>query len=299
VSFFRVVHETRYAYGAPVSLGHHLAHLTPRDTDRQTCRASVLVVDPTPGVRRERVDFFGNRVAYFAVETLHERLTVRAESEVEVLDRPPALATGGEARPWEAVRATLWEREDFETLTCRQFAFESPLVPLDDPVRDYAAASFGPGRDVVGAVQDLMGRIHRDFTYDPGFTTVSTPLSQVLAHRRGVCQDLAHLAIACVRAQGLAVRYVSGYLETAPAPGQARLTGADASHAWFSVYVPDAGWLDFDPTNNQVPLDRHITLAWGRDYADVAPLKGVLYGGGAHALAVAVTVERLEQAPTY
>jgi transglutaminase-like putative cysteine protease len=160
-------------------------------------------------------------------------------------------------------------------------------------LQSYAERSFAEGRPIVEAVYDLMERIHRDFTYDPHFTTLATPLSEVLKHRRGVCQDFAHLAIGCLRTQGLAAKYISGYIETLPPPGQEKLIGADASHAWFSVFVPDTGWLDFDPTNNQMPMDQHITLAWGRDYSDVTPLKGVIFGGGKHDLKVQVHVENL------
>jgi transglutaminase-like putative cysteine protease len=292
VTRYRVVHETRYRYSAPVSLGHHLAHLGALDTAGQRCEGTRIEIDPAPAVLREWTDFFGNRVTYFSVETAHERLTVRAVNEV-ALAAVPGPAGEAPGLPWEAARDRIASPIGPRDLAARDFAIDSPLVAVDPRVRDYAAPSFPAGRPLVEAVEDLMSRIHRDFAYDPELTTVSTPLSEVLDHRRGVCQDFAHLAIACARARGLAACYVSGYLETDPPPGVARLTGADASHAWFSVYCPGAGWLDFDPTNNQVPIDRHITLARGRDYADVAPLRGVLYGGGAHTLEVAVTVERV------
>ena len=290
---YRVLHETRYDYSAPVSLGHHVAHLAPVDSASQTWLGTRLEIEPEPAVYREGLDFFGNRVAYFSLEAAHRALTVRALSQVDL--RPPGV-TGSAGRlslAWEDVRDRTSGGVDGESLLARQFALESPLVPVDERVHRYAAASFGPGCPVMDAVWDLMGRIHRDFAYDPGFSSVSTPLTDVLAHRRGVCQDFAHLGIACLRAQGLAACYVSGYIETDPPPGQERLVGADASHAWFSVFVPGLGWLDFDPTNNQIPLDRHITVARGRDFADVTPLKGVLYGGGEHTLSVAVTVERI------
>ncbi len=289
---YRILHETRYAYGAPVSLGHHLAHLAPIDLAQQTSFGSEIEVVPTPAAYREWIDFFGNRAAYFSVETPHDTLTVRASSEVEV--RAPRRRAGiGTSPSWEAVRDEVRATRRAHAAKARPFVLESPLVPLGSEVADYAAASLGAGRPLLEAVEDLMGRIHRDFAYDPTFTEVSTPIAEVLAHRRGVCQDFAHLAIACLRAHGLAAAYVSGYLETDPAPGQQRLTGADASHAWFSVWVPELGWVDFDPTNDVLPMERHVTLARGRDYADVAPLRGVLYGGGVHNLSVAVTVERV------
>jgi transglutaminase-like putative cysteine protease len=292
VTRYRIVHETRYAYGAPVSLGHHLAHLAPVDLAQQTCLGTELEVVPTPAVYREWVDFFGNRAAYFSVETPHDALTVRALSEVEVR-APRRRGAAGGSPPWETVREEVQAARRPHASKVRPFALESPLVPLGEEVAAYAGPAFAPGRPVLEAVADLMGRIHREFAYDPTFTTVSTPLADVLTHRRGVCQDFAHLAIACLRAQGLAAAYISGYLETDPAPGQERLVGADASHAWFSVWVPDLGWVDFDPTNDVLPMERHVTVARGRDYADVAPLRGVLYGGGVHSLSVAVTVERV------
>jgi len=168
------------------------------------------------------------------------------------------------------------------------------MVVANKELADYAQASFLPNRPLVDVVRDLMQRIFTDFVYDPTFTTIATPLSEVLAHRRGVCQDFAHLAIGCLRAYGIAARYISGYVETLPEPGKPRLIGADASHAWFAVYIPSAGWLEFDPTNNKMPHDQHITLAWGRDYADVTPLKGIAFGGGQHTLSVSVDVLRLE-----
>jgi transglutaminase-like putative cysteine protease len=181
-----------------------------------------------------------------------------------------------------------------EILDARQYILDSPMITISPELADYAQSSFLPNRTLVDVVHDLMGRIYKDFTYDPTFTTIATPLSDVLSFRRGVCQDFAHLAIGCLRAYGMAARYISGYVETLPEPGKPRLVGADASHAWFSVYIPGTGWLDFDPTNNTVPLDQHITLAWGRDYADVTPLKGIAFGGGQHTLSVSVDVLRLE-----
>ena len=181
----------------------------------------------------------------------------------------------------------------------RQFVLDSPLATTSPELADYAAASFPPGRPLLEAVQDLMERVHHEFTYDPEFSTVTTPLAEVLTRRRGVCQDFAHLSVACLRSLGLAARYVSGYLETLPPPGQSKQPGADESHAWFSVYLPDAGWHDFDPTNNRVPLDQHITTAWGRDYADVTPVKGVIFGGNPdHRPQVSVDMERLPESPS-
>jgi transglutaminase-like putative cysteine protease len=186
------------------------------------------------------------------------------------------------------------QEQILEILDAKQYVLDSPMITVMPELADYAQASFQANRPLVDVVHDLMQRIYREFTYDPSFTTIATPLSDVLRHRRGVCQDFAHLAIGCLRAYNIAARYISGYVETVPEAGQVRLVGADASHAWFSVYIPNTGWLDFDPTNNTVPLDQHITLAWGRDYADVTPLKGIAFGGGQHTLSVSVDVLRLE-----
>lgn len=286
---YRVVHHTRYAYSQPVVLAHNEARLQPRVTPAQACAASTVTVAPLPSQRAERTDAFGNRVVYFALQEPHEHLEVTATSEVEVA----AVAAPAAAPAWDTVLQLLAESAVPATRLARQFRLDSPSAAASADVRAYAAPSFVPGRPLLEAVADLNRRIHRDFTFDPQSTTVATPLSAVLAQRHGVCQDFAHLAIACLRAFGLPARYVSGYLETDPPPGQARLQGADVSHAWFAVYVPDSGWVDFDPTNDLLPAERHVTTAWGRDYADVAPLKGVIFGGGPHTLEVSVDLQRL------
>jgi len=288
---YRVRHQTRYRYAEAVSLCHNEAYLLPRACARQRCTRSVLTIEPAPAVTREREDFFGNRVCYFAVQRSHEHLQVTADSEVEVLSPEAGLL---DSPPWEAVRERVAADTTTPGLEARDFVLPSAFVPPDDAVWDYARASFPPGRPLLEAVRDLTRRIHQEFRYDPGFTTIVTPLAEVLAHRRGVCQDFAHLQIACLRSLGLPARYVSGYLETLPPPGKAKLQGADASHAWVSVYDPEQGWTDFDPTNDQLVGEQHITTAWGRDYGDVTPLKGIIFGGGEHTLEVAVDVERLE-----
>jgi transglutaminase-like putative cysteine protease len=287
---FRIVHQTRYRYSAPVSRCRNEAHLRPRDTQRQTCLNSELVVEPTPTSWTERSDFFGNPVVSFAVDGPFEELTVTSTSSVAVSSREPLPATGP---AWELARQWLADDLGNEMLEAREFCFESPLVPLSIGVRDFAAPSFPAGRPLLSAVSELTERIFHDFAYDPGFTTVTTPLEEVLQYRRGVCQDFAHLAIGCLRSMGLAARYVSGYLETAPPPGEERLIGADASHAWPSVFVPGWGWLDVDPTNDQIVGSTYVTTAWGRDYSDVSPLKGIVFGGGdSHTLDVSVDVTR-------
>ena len=287
---FRIAHTTHYTYPQPVSYCYNLAHLRPRSFGRQTCLGTTLNVTPRAAVMDERLDFFGNHLHYFAVQQSHQALTVSAISEVQV-DPQTGLFDTGASAPWHAVRAQLSANDPDTAL----YRMESPFTPLTDELTHYAQASFSENRPLLDGVHDLMQRIHQDFTYDPHFSTVATPLADVLQHRRGVCQDFAHLAIACLRAMGLAARYVSGYLETEPPPGQPRMIGADASHAWFSVYDPQSGWIDFDPTNNQVPMERHITTAWGRDYGDITPLKGVIFGGGdSHTLDVSVDMQRLD-----
>lgn len=291
---YRVVHTTEYVYDAPVTLCHNEAHLIPRSSGAQRCRSHRIDIDPTPAVTAERRDFFGNTVVYFALQQSHARLSIVASSEVE-LDTGPGQLHFQSNAPWEEAVGRTVEGRTEPDLDARQYRLDSPLLSPNAEITGYAAESFVPGRPLIEAVHDLMARIHRDFVYDPGFTTVATPLAHVLEHRRGVCQDFAHLAIAGLRSQGLAARYVSGYIETLPPPGQEKLVGSDASHAWFSVYDPDVGWLDFDPTNNQIPMNQHITTAWGRDYSDITPIKGVIFGGGAnHSTQVAVDVTRLE-----
>jgi transglutaminase-like putative cysteine protease len=309
---YRITHTTFYHYSQPVGLCQNEARLQPRIFWRQQCHNSRFDIKPTPMDFSERIDFFGNRVAYFAIQQPHIQLIVTAISEVTIFPRQNNLDLFNQMT-WEQVRSLLQETpvqgqaqsqqgqiqlqnqdQAVEILDARQYILDSPMVTITPELADYAQSSFLPNRALVDVVHDLMQRIYKDFTYDPAFTTIATPLSEVLSFRRGVCQDFAHLAIACLRAYGMAARYISGYVETLPEPGKPRLVGADASHAWFSVYIPGTGWLDFDPTNNTVPLDQHITLAWGRDYADVTPLKGIAFGGGQHTLSVSVDVLRLE-----
>ena len=310
---YRITHTTLYHYSQSVGLCQNEARLQPRNFWRQQCHNSRFDIKPTPMDFRERIDFFGNRVAYFAIQQPHIQLIVTTISEVTIFPRQNTLDLFTQMT-WEQVRSLLQETplqgqsqsqsgqsqiqnqdQTLEILDARQYVLDSPMVTITPELADYAQSSFLPNRALVDVVHDLMGRIYKDFTYDPTFTTIATPLSKVLSFRRGVCQDFAHLAIACLRAYGIAARYISGYVETLPEPDKQRMVGADASHAWFSVYSPGTGWLDFDPTNNTVPLDQHITLAWGRDYADVTPLKGIAFGGGQHRLSVSVDVLRLNE----
>lgn len=273
---YRVVHRTQYTYASVVNPSYSQLHLLPRDVPGQRCVSSEVVVSPRPEDYREHVDFFGNRVGYVAIHRPHKTLTVTATSVVEVDDRPAGLPLLGR-RPWEEVPAALRETDP---LWAAHYTLDSPLVAASEAARAYAEPSFPPGRDMAEAATDLCARIHRDFTFDAKATTVATPLEEVLRDRRGVCQDFAHVGIACVRAMGLPARYVSGYLETDPPPGKPKLVGADVSHAWFSVLLPEVGWLDLDPTNDQVVGSRYVVTAYGRDYQDLPPVSGVIFTEG-------------------
>jgi transglutaminase-like putative cysteine protease len=284
---YHVTHTTTYDYSEPVSLCHNALHLKPRCCPRQLCHHVELSVKPEPEQVQNQLDYFGNPITLFAIQEPHTRLLLRAESWVEVTPAEPLDAAS--TPPWELVRDSLRSDRSPAALEAHQYVFESRYVPRSDELLEYAQPSFPPQRPIAQAALDLTRRIHADFRYDPRATTVATPVHEVLTRRRGVCQDFAHLQIACLRAVGLPARYVSGYLVTTPR-GQARLTGADASHAWVSVYAANAGWIDFDPTNNRIPSDTHVTLAWGRDYDDVSPVRGVILGGGHSTLEVAVDV---------
>jgi transglutaminase-like putative cysteine protease len=280
---YRVAHNTHYRYASDATLCYNQAYLLLRDTPTQRVLASDLRVEPATDDRTERLDVYGNRVCFFTIEGPHRELGVTATGEVELV---VPYATEAAGRPWEDAR----QAGDLPVADAA-FALESPLVPLLGELAPYAAPSFAPGRPLLDTVTDLNARIHHDFTYAPGSTTVATPLAEVLANRRGVCQDFAHVALGCLRTMGLPARYVSGYLETLPPPGRPRVVGADASHAWCAVRAPDGSWIDLDPTNRLVLPSQHITLAWGRDYADVIPLKGVMqWAGGNTSLTVQVDV---------
>ena len=269
---YNITHRTTYTYFEPVSVCHNVLRLAPRNTLTQVCRHVAVKISPEPDTMREYEDFFGNKVIYFSIEKEHARLTVDVRSEVDIVGGLDGILDSGEIR---------------------QFIFETPMTAWDEEIYRYARVSFQPGRPVLEAAGDLMRRIYTDFEFTPGFTTISTPVAVVMGERKGVCQDFAHLAIACIRSVGLPARYVSGYIETVSPEGVEKLIGADASHAWFSVYDPAMGWLDFDPTNNMIPGDQHITIGWGRDYADIAPMKGIILSSGSHGLRVSVDVKRL------
>lgn len=292
-----IVHETQYRYSSPVVLSQQLLHLTPRVLPWQACDQHAIGVEPAAGEMAEREDYYGNRTVHLLLALPHEALVVRAESEVSVKPRARA-ALGAPKISWEAVRARLRALDAPPLVEPSEFLFDSPHVERLRELADYAVKSFTARRGILEAAADLARRIHRDFKFDRTATSVSTPLRQVLKDKRGVCQDFAHLMIGCLRSIGLAARYVSGYILTAPPPGRARLVGADASHAWASVYCGErAGWVDIDPTNNCIVDDAHVTLGWGRDFGDVTPMRGVILGGGTQSLGVRVTVTPRTQAP--
>ncbi|HWV98892.1 MAG TPA: transglutaminase family protein [Candidatus Acidoferrum sp.] len=288
---YEITHTTTYDYVEDVSVSHHLSRLAPRHYRKQNCLAHKLAIVPEPGTVSMHRDYFGNPTHFIGVETPHRQLVIKSLSQVAV--SPAFIPEPLETPPWETVRALCREDHSGETLEAHEFTYPSPLVPNADEFADYTKISFTRGRPVLDAVTDLMRRIHKDFTFDPAATTVTTPVAEVFRLRRGVCQDFAHFQIACLRSQGLAARYVSGYLETHPPPGRPRLRGVDASHAWAGFFCPGIGWLDVDPTNNCFPSLRHITIGWGRDYSDVCPIRGVLVGGRDQTLHVSVDVNAL------
>lgn len=290
---YRITHCTDYFYEEPVSSSYGQLHMLPRELPVQRCRSAELRISPEPELSRERIDFFGNRVAFFALHEPHQHLNVTVTSVVEVQERSAELSLFGQ-QSWEQVRDAVAVGTERMPRDLVQYVLDSPRAGAAETYRQYASAAFEPGAGVFDALYALCSKIHADFEYSPGSTSVVTPLAVAFANRRGVCQDFAHLGIACLRSLGLPARYVSGYLETDPPPGQPKLTGSDGSHAWLSVFVPDAGWVDIDPTNDQFVGDRYVTAAIGRDYGDVPPMNGVIYTvGKTERLEVAVDVVAL------
>jgi transglutaminase-like putative cysteine protease len=276
-------HVTRYLYSGAVSMCNTEVHLQPRSREHQTILEFDLEVNPTPDSVLSREDYFGNKVTFFSIAELHRELiiTSRCLADLEP-SAPPALDL---SPAWEQVREEVAKRETPETFEAGQFVFESPSIQVAAPFAQYAASSFAAGRPLLSAAEDLSRRIFTEFHYDRRATTIGTPVDEVLGLRRGVCQDFAHLMIACLRSLGLPARYVSGYLRSG-----SDFAGDEASHAWVSVWCPVFGWQDFDPTNNVMPRGGHFTVAWGRDYSDVTPVKGVALGGGEQVVSVSVDV---------
>jgi len=286
---YDIRHRTTFTYEDVVSVSHHVLHLSPRRHPRQRALETAMLIDPSPAVDSQGSDYFGNPVHYLTVQEPHDQLVVEARSRIDVQPLPASIDLGASER-WVETRESLAAAADDTMLQAFQFVFDSPYSVADEDVRDYALQSFVGDRPVLEAAMDLTSRIYGEFEYRGGVSDVSTPVRDVFGMRKGVCQDFAHLEIACLRSLGLAARYVSGYLRTRPPEGKEKLVGADASHAWLSVWCGSNGWVDFDPTNNVIPNVEHITIGWGRDYGDVSPINGFIVGGGAHQVAVAVDV---------
>ncbi|HEX7653240.1 MAG TPA: transglutaminase family protein [Verrucomicrobiae bacterium] len=289
---YRITHRTLYEYTAPVSVSQHVARLTPRETATQGCQEFSLTIAPQPSLRKVRTDYFGNELCFFSIQQQHQRLEILTRSLVQVA--PPEKRLLENSPAWESVARLFRDPVSPEVVDPYEFVFDSPQIRVYQELAAYAQTAFTPGTPILVGARLLTSRIFKDFKYDPKATTVATPLEEVWHKRRGVCQDFAHLGIACLRSLGLPARYVSGYLRTRPPEGKPRLVGADASHAWFSVYCPKFGWIDFDPTNDCLPAAEHITVAHGRDFGDVSPVAGILTGGGSHEVKVSVDVEPLD-----
>ena len=288
---YRVSHETRYRYFPAVSSARQLAHLTPRATPWQSVQAHRIEIAPAPVEYEESTDFFGNRIVRFALEGLIEEQVIFADSTVEVSAYAPAQ--DAPSPDWRSVCSAYAEGNSALRFDLAQFCASSAMAPMLPEAADYAMTSLQGGGPWLDRLLALSQRIQADFAFDPAATTVATPVQDVFAQKRGVCQDFAHLMISCLRSVGLPARYVSGYILTHPPAGQVRLIGADASHAWVSAYCPEFGWVDFDPTNGKLANTEYITLGWGRDFSDVTPLRGVVLGSGSHELQVRVTVSPL------
>ncbi len=290
---YRITHTTKYQYSESVPLCHNKLHLTPRPLVNQECLEYRLIVVPEPTIIDSSEDCFGNQVDYFSLATAHRSLAITSISLIKV-DSVSIPNKDTASVPWEKIAGSSLKELDKapveDPIQIQQLKFDSPYINRDQRFDDYARESFTKDRPILDACLELTSRIHEDFEYDPRTTSVSTPIEQVFEQRSGVCQDFAHLQIACLRSIGLPARYVSGYLRTVPPEGKPRLIGADASHAWLSVYCGPLGWIDFDPTNNLIPGPDHVTVAHGRDYADVCPIQGVFMGGGDHSMSVSVDV---------
>jgi transglutaminase-like putative cysteine protease len=288
---YSITHRTLYEYTAPVTVSHHVARLEPRATHTQTQENYSLKIFPEPTLRKARTDYFGNRLCLFSVQEIHNQLEIITHSRVTISGS--SLPAPEQSPACEDAVQMFRDPVSPEIVEPYQFIFDSPQVRASFELADYARESFGRNTPVLVGALDLTRRIFEDFKFDPKATTVATPLEEVWEKRRGVCQDFAHLGIACIRSIGLPARYVSGYLRTHPPAGRSRLAGADASHAWFAIFCPGLGWLNLDPTNNLQPAEEHITVAYGRDFGDVSPVAGILTGGGEHEVKVSVDVEQV------
>lgn len=292
---YDVNHRTTFQYSANVDISQHMLHLAPRPTPRQIVHRHALLTSPTPTLTKDSVDYFGNKTTYLSVEQPHNALTITSTARVETKEHAQT-ADPESTTAWDTLAARLTAGPDQIPLDVQQFAFDSPFTGSAAALA-YATPAFPPGRPTLAGAIELMNRIFADFAYEGGVTDIYTPVDHVLEERRGVCQDFAHLQIACLRSLGLPARYVSGYLMTHPPEGKEKLVGSDASHAWLAVWTPAHGWVDLDPTNNMLPADEHITVGWGRDYGDVSPISGMVLGGGEQKIDVAVDVRPIKENP--
>lgn len=293
---YRVCHKTVYGYSVPVTLSHHIARLKPRETPYQHILARSITMTPEPSFQSDETDTFGNTSTFLIAETPHNEMTIVSDFTAQIT--PPVYPDPAQTPSWEETKALLSFPNTPELLAAGEMTAPSCFVPLSAEIKAYAAPSFTPGRPVLESAEEIMRRIYRDFTYDSSATSIATPINETLAMKRGVCQDFAHVGIACLRSFGLAARYVSGYIRTrraaeAEQKGEIEMIGGDASHAWFSVYVPSFGWVDLDPTNNMYMRSEHLTVGWGRDFDDMSPVKGIMTGGGTHTIAVDVSVRTI------
>jgi transglutaminase-like putative cysteine protease len=289
---YRVQHTTRYAYGSPVELAAHMVHLRPRPQPWQAVISERIIIDPVPARRRDGLDHFGNHVTWLFLDLPHADFEVTSESIVEVDRWPPAEPAA--SPPWESVVEAARTPEGWQAA---EFQFGTPMAPINADTKDYVSESFTPGRPVMEALLELNERFYTDFRFRSGVTTISTPVSQVMERREGVCQDFSHAMVSGLRGIGIPARYTSGYIRTKPPPGQTKRQGADQSHAWVGCWLgPELGWIDVDPTNGIIIRDEHVLLGWGRDFSDVSPVRGVILGGGAHSVLVSVDLEPVDEA---
>tara|TARA_R110002167_G_scaffold58959_7_gene166972 strand:- start:3104 stop:3982 length:879 start_codon:yes stop_codon:yes gene_type:complete len=290
---YKVTHSTKYKYAARVTHCYNLANLIPKNTSRQKCLSSKIIVLPQAIHTNKRTDYFGNQSYHFEIQTAHTELLIKSESQIDIQETSTDLNLDLGMSYADALNY-YHRAPSFDVIKAKEFIMDSPMIKTSEALADYARPSFSLSRPLNSCVAELTKRIFEDFTYTPGFTTIATPLSEVLEHKRGVCQDFAHLEIACLRAMGIPAKYVSGYMETLPPPGQEKLVGADATHAWIAYFSPEEGWIEFDPTNDVRASNKHIVTAEGRDYYDVTPVKGVIFGGGKRPiLEISVDVSRI------
>jgi transglutaminase-like putative cysteine protease len=288
VTTYHVLHQTHYRYADEVVSSHNEAHLLPRALATQTPSRVQLRIDPPPDTVRWHKDYFGNDVVFFNLRTAHRELTIRTESDVAL--EPARRLEPARSAPWEEVATGVRLARTASALEAFEYVFDSPFVAASEALAAFARPSFAPRRPLAEAVLDFAHRIHAEFRYDPEATTLDTPVEDALRERHGVCQDFAHVMIGGLRSLGLPARYVSGYLKSRRGKPESELVGSEASHAWIAAWCPNLGWFEVDPTNDLVPSDRHVVLAWGRDYDDVSPVKGVTLGGGSHTVEVTVEV---------